>query len=145
MSQIKYEINNLYKNIDKAGLAENIDDYKKYYDLVFNQLDYFDDILSKSKYLNGDDITDDDIDLYKVLIRFDIIFYFAYKLNKKHIWEYDNLFRFLEELYYNEITKEFNDLDNIKKYFYLFRSNIKNPYHIIPSGGDPRDRFKTRK
>ena len=141
MSRIKYDINDLYKYIDKAGLAETEEEYKKYFDLTFNKLDEFDSILSKSKYLNGNEITEDDIDLYKVLIRFDIIFYFAYKLNKKHIWEYKNLFRLEEELYHNELTKEYNDLDTIRKYFYLFRSNIKNPYHLVLLGGDPRDRF----
>lgn len=141
MSSIKYEINDLYKYIDKAGLAESEEEYKKYFNLTFESLDKFDDILSKSRYLTGDEINDDDIDLYKILIRFDMIFYFAYKLNKKHIWEYKNLFRFEEELYKDERTKELNDLDTIRKYFYLFRSNIKNPYHIIQLGGDPRDRF----
>ena len=141
MSSIKYEINDLYKYIDKAGLAESEEEYKKYFNLTFESLDKFDDILSKSRYLTGDEINDDDIDLYKILIRFDMIFYFAYKLNKKLIWEYKNLFRFEEELYKDERTKELNDLDTIRKYFYLFRSNIKNPYHIIQLGGDPRDRF----
>ena len=144
MSSIKYEINDLYKYIDKTGLAESEDEYKKYFDLTFEKLDKFDSILANQRYLTGQDLTDDDIDLYKILIRFDIIFYFAYKLNKKHIWEYKNLFRFEEELYNNSITKDLNDLDTIKKYFYLFRSNIKNPYHIIPLGGDPRDRFSNK-
>lgn len=141
MGKYKYEINNLFKYIDKAGLAENEEDYSKYYDLTFKSLDYFDNILSNSKYLNGDEISDDDIDLYKVLIRFDIIFYFAYKLNKKHIWEYKNLFRLEEALYKSGLTDEYNDLDEIRRQFYIFRSNIKNPYHLVLHGSDPRDRF----
>lgn len=141
MGKYKYEINDLFKYIDKAGLAETEEEYSKYFDLTFDSLDRFDLILEDNKYLNGDVLSDDDIDLYKILIRFDIIFYFAYKLNKKHIWEYKNLFRLEEELYNNELTKDYNDLDSIRKYFYIFRSNIKNPYNLVLHGSDPRDRF----
>lgn len=141
MGKYKYEINDLFKYIDKAGLAEDEEEYIKYFNLTFDSLDRFDLILEDNKYLNGDVLSDDDIDLYKILIRFDIIFYFAYKLNKKHIWEYKNLFRLEEELYNNELTKDYNDLDSIRKYFYIFRSNIKNPYNLVLHGSDPRDRF----
>lgn len=141
MGKYKYEINNLFKYIDKAGLAETEEEYSKYFDLTFKTLDSFDLILQNNKYLNGDEIGDDDIDLYKILIRFDIIFYFAYKLNKKHIWEYKNLFRLEESLYKSGLTDEYNDLDEVRRVFYIFRSNIKNPYHLVLHGSDPRDRF----
>lgn len=141
MADYKYKINDLDKAIWKSDLAESQNEYQAYFNEVFNHLDDFDYILSKQTYLGGDAISEDDIDLYKILIKFDIIYYFAFKLNKKHIWEYENLFRLEKELYQNKLTEEFNDLDAIKKYFYTFRTTIKNPYHIIHRGGDPRDRF----
>ena len=141
MADYKYKINNLDKAIRKSDLAESQEEYEGYFKEVFSHLDDFDNILGGQKYLGGDEISEDDIDLYKILIKFDIIYYFAFKLNLKHIWEYEHLFRFVKELYNNPITKEFNDLDAIKKYFYAFRTTIKNPYHIIHRGGDPRDRF----
>lgn len=141
MADYKYKINDLDKAIQKSDLAESQSEYEKYFDEVFSHLDDFEQILANQKYLGGEEISEDDIDLYKILIKFDIIYYFAFKLNKKHIWEYPNLFRLEKELYKNPITSEFNDLDQIKKYFYLYRTTIKNPYHLIHRGGDPRERF----
>ena len=141
MADYKYKINDLDKAIWKSDLAESQKEYQGYFEEVFSHLDDFDNILKNQRYLGGDEISEDDIDLYKILIKFDIIYYFAFKLNKKHIWEYENLFRLEKELYYNKQTEEFNDLDAIKKYFYQFRTTIKNPYHITHRGGDPRDRF----
>ena len=61
MGKYKYEINNLFKYIDKAGLAETEEEYSKYFDLTFKSLDSFDLILQNNKYLNGDEIGDDDL------------------------------------------------------------------------------------
>ena len=141
MADYKYKINDLDKAIQKSDLAESQAEYEAYFNEVFNHLDDFDNILKNQKYLGENEISEDDIDLYKILIKFDIIYYFAFKLNKKHIWEYPNLFRLEKELYNNEITAKYNDLDAIKKYFYEYRTTIKNPYHIVHRGGDPRDRF----
>ena len=141
MADYKYKINDLDKAIQKSDLAESQIEYEGYFNEVFKHLDDFDNILANQKYLGENEISEDDIDLYKILIKFDIIYYFAFKLNKKHIWEYPNLFRLEKELYNNEITAKYNDLDAIKKYFYEYRTTIKNPYHITHRGGDPRDRF----
>jgi putative glutathione S-transferase len=141
MADYKYKINDLDKAIQKSDLAESQAEYEAYFNEVFSHLDDFDNILKNQKYLGENEISEDDIDLYKILIKFDIIYYFAFKLNKKHIWEYPNLFRLEKELYNNEITAKYNDLDAIKKYFYEYRTTIKNPYHIVHRGGDPRDRF----
>ena len=122
--------------IDQAGFAENQEEYEAAYDLVFEAFDELEENLETNRYLMGERITPVDIRLYSVLVRFDSIFYFAYRLNKHKVQDYKNLFRYARELYHIAPFHEATDLQGIKKAYYEAQTEIQNPYHLIMEGPD---------
>ncbi len=129
---IFHEVNN---GVYKAGFAESQEEYEKNYNLVFNRLDILEEHLSKNRFLFGDRLTDADIRLYVTLARFDVAYYFEFRLNKKRIRDYENLWNYAKELYSIPAFREATDFDAIKK-GYLLGSHATNPYQILPVGPD---------
>lgn len=126
------EVNN---GVYKAGFAESQEEYEKNYHLVFNRLDQLEEHLGKNRFLFGDRLTDADIRLYVTLARFDVAYYFEFRLNKKRIRDYDNLWNYAKELYSIPAFKEATDFDAIKR-GYLTGSHATNPYGLLPVGPD---------
>lgn len=127
---IFHEVNN---GVYKAGFAESQEEYEKNYHLVFNRLDWLEERLSKNRFLFGDRLTDADIRLYVTLARFDVAYYFEFRLNKKRIRDYDNLWNYAKELYSIPAFREATDFDSIKR-GYLTGNHATNPYQILPLG-----------
>ncbi len=126
-----HEINN---GVYKAGFATSQAEYEKNYQLVFNRLDQLEEHLGKNRFLFGDALTDSDIRLYVTLARFDTAYYFGFRLNKKRIRDYDNLWNYAKELYSIPAFKNATDFDAIKRGYLL--DPEENPHHILPLGPD---------
>ena len=126
------EINN---GVYKTGFATSQEEYEKNFNLVFNRLDYFEELLGKKRFLFGDYITDSDIRLYVTLARFDTAYYFVFRTNKKRIRDYNNLWNYAKELYSIKAFKESTDFLAIKK-GYLLGDIAENPFKILPLGPD---------
>jgi putative glutathione S-transferase len=138
--------------VNEAGLARSQNDYEKYYNRVFNRLDWLEERLSNQRYLFGSKITDTDIRLYVTLARFDIVFYQKYYVNKKRLIDYHNLWNYVKDLYSIPAFKNNTDFDAIKKRFYqVDHTPQEDLTRIIPKGPDltiweePNDREKLRK
>ncbi len=131
---LKWLSKKLLSEIDNAGFARTQEEYEKAYDSVFEALDILDENLGSRKYLTGKQISGADICLYSVLVRFDGIFYFAYRLNKKKIVDYKNLFHYAKKLYHMEAFRRVTDLVQIKNAYYEAQSELQNPYHIVMLG-----------
>ena len=126
----------LEKPIKNAGEAVSQPFYEAYFDLVFHKLQLLNEELETKRYLMGEKITQADRELYDILIRFDIIYYFAYRLNLHKIEDYANLRRYVRDLYAIKEFSEKTDFDKIKEEFYENQNEIQNPYHIIQRGPD---------
>lgn len=126
----------LLRPIYQAGIAETQEEYEKYYDLVFEALDELDKTLGQRKYLLGDSVTQADVRLYTVLVRFDIIYYFAFRLNRSQIKDFPNLWRYAKELYHRPEFKKATDFEKLKNDYYQNQSDIENPYHLVANGPD---------
>ncbi|MBR1691511.1 MAG: glutathione S-transferase C-terminal domain-containing protein [Lachnospiraceae bacterium] len=126
-----HEINN---GVYKAGFAETQEEYEKNYHLVFDRLGKLEEHLGKNRFLFGDRLTDSDIRLYVTLARFDTAYYFGFRLNKKRIRDYDNLWNYAKELYSIPAFREATDFDAIKRGYLLGAE--ENPYQILPLGPD---------
>ncbi len=136
--------------VNEAGLARSQADYEKYYDRVFNRLDWLEERLSHQRYLFGKEITDTDIRLYVTLSRFDLVFYQKYYVNKKRLIDYPNLWNYTKDLYSLPAFKDNTDFDAMKKRFYqVDHTPVTDLERIVPKGPDlaiwneanDRDRF----
>ena len=70
-------------------------------------MDRMDEILSKSKYLAGDRITEADIRAYTTSARFDVAYHGSFKCNIRMFRSYPNLNRWLKSIYWSEEYPEF--------------------------------------
>ncbi len=98
----------------KTGHAKSQTEYEQLFNSVFEYLDKFDNMLIND-YIIGNNITLADIHAFPHLIRFDCIFYSLFSLNKKHLWEYKNINRYLKNLLSNSHFAETVDLNEMKK------------------------------
>lgn len=132
--EIKTLIDELNDSINKAGSALTQGKYQLYFNLVFEKLDILEEHLGGSRFLNGDEISDEDSLLYDILARFDTAYYFAYALNKKRIRDYDNLWNYAKELYSIPSFKRTTDFEAIKRRYLV--GPLDNPDNIVPDGPD---------
>jgi len=130
----KIEQDNQYylKNLGfKVYDATNPDKYSETFDTIFATLQQLDDRFKNSKYLVGDSITDADIKLWVVLIRFDVVFYGLYKLNYKMVRDYPNLVRYVKRVYQLPNINITVDFEHIKGIYYT-KATLQDK--IIPKG-----------
>ncbi|MGL5260344.1 MAG: glutathione S-transferase family protein, partial [Lachnospiraceae bacterium] len=129
---IFHEVNN---GVYKAGFARSQEAYEEAYDLIFNRLDWLEEKLSHQRYLFGNEITDADVRLYVTLARFDVAYYNAFRVNKKRLVDYPNLWAYARDLYQTPGFGATTDFEGIKKHYHLdCQSN--NEYQLIPKGPD---------
>ena len=127
----------IYENINngvyRTGFATTQKSYEKAYNRLFNALDEMEDILSKQRYLTGEQITEADWRLFVTLIRFDAVYVGHFKCNKKRIFDYPNLYNFMLELYQWKGVADTTYFDHIK-YHYYYSHDMLNPTQIVPLG-----------
>jgi len=82
----------------KAGFSSNQDVYEAAYEKFFRALDRLEIILCELPFLVGDKITEADIRLFPALFRFDPVYYSRFKLNKHNLWEYRNVWRWMQRM-----------------------------------------------
>jgi glutathionyl-hydroquinone reductase len=85
---------------------------------VFARLDEFDERLATQRYLLGDRLTDYDVRLYTMLIRFDIEYYGGFLVNQKRIMDYPNLWGYARDLYQTKGFGNTTDFVGIKQHYY---------------------------
>jgi putative glutathione S-transferase len=139
---------NVNNGVYRCGFAATQEAYEEAYDRLFATLDDLDARLGRQRYLVGDRITEADWRLFSTLLRFDLVYYVNFKCNKKHIYEYANLWNFTLELYQHPGVAEETNLYHIKRGYFHLMPHI-NPSAIVPKGPEidftqphDRDRFK---
>ena len=134
-SYVNANYDELQKEIKAAGEAVKQEAYEKAYDHGFQILDNLEKLLNDNRYLEGNEITEEDKRLYDILIRFDAVYYFKQRLNRKALRDYDNLWNYAKELYSIPEYKEFADFEKIKQEE-LLGTKEENPYQIVGLGPD---------
>ncbi|KAK2169931.1 hypothetical protein NP493_1171g00011 [Ridgeia piscesae] len=107
----------LGQGVYKAGRAITDHTYQKAVGKVFDTLDMLDNILSTKKYLMGDNLTEVDVGLYTVLVRFDRIYYTKFKCNRKRIADYSNLQPYFQDLATKSPFIESTNFEHIEKFY----------------------------
>ena len=126
------EVNN---GVYKDGFARKQKAYDRAYNMVINRLDWLEERLANQRYLFGDRLTESDVRLYVTLVRFDCAYYPVFRLNKKLLRDYPNLWAYARDLYQ---TPGFGDTTNfaaIKKHYHI-DCCPSNEFAIVPNGPD---------
>lgn len=127
----------IYENVNngvyEAGFSRNQAAYEASCDGVFAVLDQLEARLETTRYLTGDVPTEADWRLFPTLIRFDTVYYMHFKVNRRRIVDYPNLWAYTRDLYQLPRVSETVDMDQIKRHYFTTHDMI-NPSRIIPVG-----------
>ncbi|GAB4823936.1 hypothetical protein N2152v2_010982 [Parachlorella kessleri] len=135
----------------RCGFATSQEAYDKAFKELFDALDKAEGILSKQRYLAGDQLTEADVRLFMTLIRFDEVYVVYFKTNKRFIHQYPNLCNYTRDLYQTPGVAASVNIRHIKTHYFTSHPRL-NYYAIIPGGtGDSwweqphdRDRFASK-
>src|SRR4051812_10382990 len=94
--RIYHTINN---GVYKAGFATTQQAYEEAVRPLFESLEWLEKLLSQSRYLCGDHLTEADWRLFTTLLRFDPVYVGHFKCNLKRIVDYPALWSYTRELY----------------------------------------------
>ena len=124
---------NINNGVYRCGFASTQEAYEEAFDKLFNTLDDLEKKLGSQRYLAGGTLTEADWRLFSTLLRFDIVYYGLFKCNKRHIYEYPNLWNFTLELYQHPGVAGVTDLNHIKRGYYanMQRLDVKG---FVPKG-----------
>ncbi|CAA0121258.1 Glutathionyl-hydroquinone reductase YqjG [BD1-7 clade bacterium] len=128
--RVYHTINN---GVYKAGFATTQSAYETAFYELFDALDWIEDILSRQRYLTGNQLTEADWRLFTTLIRFDAVYVGHFKTNLKRIADYPSISGYLRELYQQPGVAETVSLKHIKTHYYASHRTI-NPTGIVPAG-----------
>lgn len=117
----------------KAGFARTQESYEACVTEVFRELDRWEAVLERQRYLCGDAITEADWCLFPTLVRFDLVYHGHFKCNLRRIQDYPNLWNYLKELYQYPGVAETCNFDHIKRTYYGSQVWV-NPTGVVPLG-----------
>ena len=135
VNQIVYH--NVNNGVYKAGFSTSQEVYEEAYDDLFNTFDEMEKILNNQRYLAGDRITAADWRAFPTLFRFDTVYHYAFKCNKKHLYQYPNLWNYTRELYQEPGIADLCWLDAAKLNYWT--GPRVNATGTIPKGPDGID------
>lgn len=134
---IDQTINAIYIPINagvyRAGFAISQAAYEEAVTELFKGLDQWEIVLSKQRYLCGNQLTEADICMFTTLYRFDSVYYGHFKCNLRRMIDYPNLWNYVKDLYQHPGFKATCSLDHIKCGYYISMTEI-NPNRIVPKG-----------
>jgi len=135
--QIDRAIDRIYQPINngvyRAGFATTQTAYDEAVTELFEELDYWEGVLSQQPYLCGDRVTEADWCMFTTLFRFDPVYYVHFKCNLRRIRDYPYLGNYLKDLYQQPGVSDTCNLDQIKQHYYKSHPHI-NPTRIVPKG-----------
>ena len=124
------QINN---GVYRCGFAKSQEAYDEAIEDLNAGLIKLDGILSRSRYLTGNTITEADIRLFQTLVRYDEVYVVYFKTNTHMIRDFDSIRNYCRDIYQLPGMKESIHMDHIKMHYYTAHPSL-NPYSIIPKG-----------
>eukprot|EP00007_Cunea_sp_BSH-02190019_P002918 CAMPEP_0174231364 /NCGR_PEP_ID=MMETSP0417-20130205/1912_1 /TAXON_ID=242541 /ORGANISM="Mayorella sp, Strain BSH-02190019" /LENGTH=330 /DNA_ID=CAMNT_0015309239 /DNA_START=194 /DNA_END=1186 /DNA_ORIENTATION=- len=125
--------NSVNNGVYRCGFATTQAAYEKPFHELFDALDEIESLLAKQRFLVGDTLTETDIRVFVTLVRFDVVYYGHFKCNKKHVYEYPNIWNWVLDVYQTEGIAETVEFEHIKQHYYSSHRSI-NPHGVVPLG-----------
>lgn len=123
----------LNNGVYKAGFATTQSAYEEAVTPLFETLDWLDDVLSQSRFLCDDALTEADIRLFTTLVRFDAVYHGHFKCNVRRIVDYKNVWAYTRDIYQIPGIAQTVNFVHIKRHYYQSHTRI-NPTGIVPVG-----------
>jgi putative glutathione S-transferase len=117
----------------RSGFARSQAAYEAAVTALFEALDAQEAVLSRSRYLLGDALTEADICLFTTLLRFDPVYHGHFKCNLRRIVDYPNLSGYLRDVYQQPGVAGTCRIDDIKQHYYRSHDKV-NPSGVVPLG-----------
>ncbi|MCH8071942.1 MAG: glutathione S-transferase family protein [Proteobacteria bacterium] len=117
----------------RVGFATSQQAYEDAYNKLFAALDQLEDRLASRTYLVGEQLTEADWRLFTTLVRFDYVYYGAFRCNKRRIVDYPHLWQFVRDLYKMPGIADTIDAWSIKAHYYASGKLLKQT-QIVPLG-----------
>ena len=124
---IYHDVNN---GVYKAGFATSQSAYEEAVYPLFDALDKLEDILSKQRYLLGNQMTEADLRLFPTLYRFDTIYVGHFKCALKRLVDYPNLWGYVRDIYQMNAIKSTVNMEHARRHYYESHSTI-NPTAVV--------------
>jgi putative glutathione S-transferase len=121
----------LMANCYGAGFAKEQKQYEVAFHKVFESLDKLEELLKTQRFVAGNQITESDLKLFVILIRFEEAMCVLFKLHKKKLVQYENILNYCRDFYQIEGVASTVNLDHIR---ICYAANFKdlNPLGIVP-------------
>ena len=123
----------LNNGVYRVGFAKSQAAYIASVTLLFETMDKLEKILEDTPFLLGNEACEADWRLLPTLVRFDPVYYYHFKCNKKKLRDYPNLHRYMHRLLETPKVLSTIKLNHVIDHYYLSHLKI-NPYSIIPVG-----------
>ncbi|HEV2769234.1 MAG TPA: glutathione S-transferase family protein [Solirubrobacteraceae bacterium] len=123
----------LYNGVYRTGFATSQAAYEEAFAEVFATLQHLEGLLDQRRYLAGDVVTEADWRVFPTLVRFDPVYVTHFKLNRRRLVGFPNLWAYTRELYGLPGVAETVAFDQIKRHYFTTHPSI-NPSGIIPAG-----------
>ncbi|MFM7437778.1 MAG: glutathione S-transferase family protein [Snowella sp.] len=137
--KIDYWNEKIYQTVNngvyRCGFAQTQLAYEQACQALFATLDEIDRVLSRDRYLCGNQVTLADVRLFTTLFRFDAVYYGLFKCNVRRIQDYQNLGAYLGDMYQLPGVAQTCNLEQVKQDYYGNLFPI-NPGGIVPMGPD---------
>lgn len=117
----------------KAGFATSQESYNEEVTQIFEVLDEMEEILTTSRYLTGDQVTEADWRFLPTLLRFDPVYVGHFKCNLRRIADYPNIHNYMVDLMKTYDLADTFNLEHVKNHYYGSHPTI-NPTLIVPYG-----------
>lgn len=119
----------------RVGFATSQEAYDAAYAKLFDALDLLEQRLENKTYLVGDRLTEADWRLFPTLIRFDHVYFGAFRCNKRQITDYPNLWRWICHLHNMPGIADTFDVWSVKAHYYASDKLLRQT-RIVPLGPD---------
>lgn len=135
-AMIKANYMPINNGVYRCGFASSQEAYTEAATELFKRLDELEDLLGKQRFLCGpSQVTLADLCLFPTIFRFDAVYYTHFKCNKRHIYEYPNIWGWTREIYQLKGVAETCDLKKCCIHYYTSHESI-HPRRYIPLGPD---------